>query len=193
MFDVRCHQHGEHALLPRCRELGAFERVDRHNQTPRSRGVIEGYSRLPRTIVRDSCGSIAATAYCWHPDRQDGGASAEGKRHRRVFVRTVRGECLDWLLILNRRHLERVLRVYVEHYNTQRPHRAARPPAPATRGTTADTNHRRDPPPRPPRRPDPRVLPRCRLKCDATIGARHARSPGDHEGAVREDRRELRR
>jgi putative transposase len=40
------------------------------------------------------------------------------------FVRTVRSECLDWLLILNRRHLERVLRVYVEHYNTQRPHRA---------------------------------------------------------------------
>jgi putative transposase len=40
------------------------------------------------------------------------------------FVRTVRGECLDWLLILNRRHLECVLRVYVEHYNTQRPHRA---------------------------------------------------------------------
>jgi putative transposase len=40
------------------------------------------------------------------------------------FVRTVRVECLDWLLIVNRRHLERVLRVYVEHYNTQRPHRA---------------------------------------------------------------------
>ena len=32
------------------------------------------------------------------------------------FVRTVRAECLDWLLILNRRHLERVLRVYVHHY-----------------------------------------------------------------------------
>jgi putative transposase len=40
------------------------------------------------------------------------------------FVRTVRAEYLDWLLILNRRHLERVLRVFVEHYNTQRPHRA---------------------------------------------------------------------
>ncbi len=40
------------------------------------------------------------------------------------FVRTVRGECLDWLLILNRRHLERVLRVYVDHYNRERPHRA---------------------------------------------------------------------
>ena len=32
------------------------------------------------------------------------------------FVRTIRAECLDWLLILNRRHLERVLRVYVDHY-----------------------------------------------------------------------------
>jgi transposase len=32
------------------------------------------------------------------------------------FVRTVRAECLDWLLILNRRHLERVLRVYLDHY-----------------------------------------------------------------------------
>jgi putative transposase len=40
------------------------------------------------------------------------------------FVRTVRAECLDWLLILNRRHLERVLRVYVHHYSRERPHRA---------------------------------------------------------------------
>jgi transposase InsO family protein len=32
------------------------------------------------------------------------------------FVRTIRAECLDWLLILNRRHLEGVLRVYVDHY-----------------------------------------------------------------------------
>ena len=38
------------------------------------------------------------------------------------FVRTVHGECLDWLLILNRRHLERVLRVYIDHYNRERPH-----------------------------------------------------------------------
>ena len=54
------------------------------------------------------------------------------------FVRTVRGECLDWLLILNRRHLERVLREYVEHYNKHRPHRALKlPPQP------------REPPPTP--------------------------------------------
>ncbi len=40
------------------------------------------------------------------------------------FVLTVRSECLDWLLILNRRHLERVLRTFVDHYNRHRPHRA---------------------------------------------------------------------
>ena len=50
------------------------------------------------------------------------------------FVRTIRSECLDWLLILNRRHLEHVLRVYTHHYNHQRPHRALalRPPHPET-------------------------------------------------------------
>ena len=52
------------------------------------------------------------------------------------FVRIVRSECLDWLLILNRRHLEHVLGVYADHYNRQRPHRALalRPPNPETEG-----------------------------------------------------------
>ena len=40
------------------------------------------------------------------------------------FVSTVRRECLDWLLILNRRHLDRVARVFVDHYNAHRPHRS---------------------------------------------------------------------
>jgi putative transposase len=39
------------------------------------------------------------------------------------FVRTVRAECLDWLLIVGRRHLETVLRIYTAHYNRERPHR----------------------------------------------------------------------
>lgn len=38
------------------------------------------------------------------------------------FVRTVRSECLDHLLIMNARHLERVLRSYVTHYNRHPPH-----------------------------------------------------------------------
>jgi putative transposase len=40
------------------------------------------------------------------------------------FVRTIRAECLDWLLIIGRRHLETVLRIYIAHYNRERPHRA---------------------------------------------------------------------
>jgi putative transposase len=39
------------------------------------------------------------------------------------WVRTVRQECLDWLLIWGRRHLEGVLDEYVRHYNDERPHR----------------------------------------------------------------------
>jgi putative transposase len=39
------------------------------------------------------------------------------------FVGTVRRECLDWILIVGRRQLERVLRVYIDHYNHHRPHR----------------------------------------------------------------------
>jgi putative transposase len=63
------------------------------------------------------------------------------------FVRTVRAECLDWLVILNRRHLEHVLRVYVDHYNRERPHRALelRPPEPDQRhdGSRDGKIHRR--------------------------------------------------
>jgi putative transposase len=50
-------------------------------------------------------------------------------------VRTVRVECLDWILIRNCQHLHRVLAVYLRHYNTARPHRglnlAVPQPAPA--------------------------------------------------------------
>ena len=40
------------------------------------------------------------------------------------WIRTVRAECLDWLLILGRNHLDQVLGVYVQHDNGHRPHRA---------------------------------------------------------------------
>ena len=39
------------------------------------------------------------------------------------WVRTVRHECLDWILILGRRHLHQTLVEYLEHYNRARPHR----------------------------------------------------------------------
>ena len=67
------------------------------------------------------------------------------------WIGTLRRECLDHLLITGPRHLAVVLREFVEHYNTHRPHRSLqqRPPAGRT--------------PRPPQRPSGR--------CDETGSA----------------------
>jgi putative transposase len=40
------------------------------------------------------------------------------------WVRTIRTECLDRLLIVSQRQLEHVLRAYRRHHNAHRPHRA---------------------------------------------------------------------
>jgi len=66
------------------------------------------------------------------------------------FVRTVRGECLDHVLIYGPRHLERVLQAYVAHYVKERPHRGlglavpAGDRTPRVRGTTRTPVERRD-------------------------------------------------
>jgi len=44
--------------------------------------------------------------------------------HVERVIETIRAECLDWTLILGRRHLDRTLRTYAGHYNHGRPHRA---------------------------------------------------------------------
>jgi putative transposase len=52
------------------------------------------------------------------------------RAHAERWVESLRRECLDRLLILGRRHLERVVRVYAQNYNGYRPHRSLcqRPP-----------------------------------------------------------------
>jgi putative transposase len=59
------------------------------------------------------------------------------------WVRTVRTECLDWILVRSERHLRRVLTAYLAHYNTARPHRGnnLEPPIPPAQPV--------DPPPGP--------------------------------------------
>jgi transposase InsO family protein len=74
--------------------------------------------------------------------------------HVERWVGSARRECLDRLLIFGHRQLERVLRVYVRHYNERRPHRALDlqapdppPTIPSTRGdpaTSATAIRRRD-------------------------------------------------
>jgi len=53
------------------------------------------------------------------------------------WVRTVRTDCLDHLLIVGRRHLEQVLRAYLKHDNPERPHRSLALATPAGRPPTA--------------------------------------------------------
>ncbi len=67
------------------------------------------------------------------------------------WVGTIRRDCLDWILIVSRRQLEQVLRVYVDHYNSHRPHRALEltPPIPHQRLRPVNSDptervHRRD-------------------------------------------------
>jgi hypothetical protein len=59
-------------------------------------------------------------------------------------VRTVRSECLDWLLIVNDQPLEHVLPVFTTHYNSHRPHRALAlaPPQPMHRTVSEWTSAR---------------------------------------------------
>src|SRR6266849_9494567 len=50
-------------------------------------------------------------------------AAPRANSHIERQIGSTRRECLDWLLIINRRHLERVLTDWPEHYNKARPHR----------------------------------------------------------------------
>jgi hypothetical protein len=77
--------------------------------------------------------------------------------HAERWVETVRAECLDWLLVRGRRHLDQVLRTYVDHYNRQSPHRALGLAAPLQDRCSGTRPSSRRSTTGPTRRPDPRV------------------------------------
>ena len=62
------------------------------------------------------------------------------------WIRSVREECLDHLLIVHERHLHRVLREYITYYNQRRPHQGLdqRCPVPLERATEGGRIERRD-------------------------------------------------
>ena len=91
--------------------------------------------RRPRFLIRDRDAKFAVAFDCV--------LEAEGTEVRRTpprspransfaerWVGSARREALDWLLVLNERHLRCILKEYVEHYNRARPHRSLelRPP-----------------------------------------------------------------
>src|SRR5262245_55206626 len=99
----------------------------------------DGHAARPTVLVRDRDAKFAPAF--------DAVLRSEGVRvvrtpfrapranaHAERWVGTVRRGCLDWLLILGRRHLERVLHEYVAHYNGARSHRAHELRPPRARG-----------------------------------------------------------
>jgi putative transposase len=116
---VTCHPNGPW-VVRRARELS----MERPQATSAPRLLIRDRdSKFTRALddVFASDGAQVITAPVQAPN-----ANAFAER----WVRTVRQECLGWMLIWGRRHLERVLDKYVRHYNHQRPHRSLqlRPP-----------------------------------------------------------------
>jgi len=67
-------------------------------------------------------------------------AAPRANSHIERQIGSTRRECLDWLLILNRRHLERVLTVWYEHYNGARPHRGLKLRTPIARSDPVVTS-----------------------------------------------------
>jgi hypothetical protein len=90
------------------------------------------------------------------------------RAHAERWVGSLRRECLDRLLILGRRQLESVVRIYAKHYNEHRPHRSLdqQPPLPKAaddRGTADQrtATAQSSPPSRPTRRAAARVRTGC--------------------------------
>ncbi|MFD8378467.1 integrase core domain-containing protein [Streptomyces sp. NPDC059679] len=80
----------------------------------------------------------------------------QANAHAERFVRTVRSEVTDRILIFGRRHLRAMLNEYIQHYNGRTPPQTTTPPA------TARPPHRRsfpraDQAPTAPRRPHQRI------------------------------------
>src|SRR5664280_2447338 len=92
---------------------------------------LDGHSPAIRFLIRDR-----DTKFCRPFDtvlRSEGMRvirtpfrAPNANAHAERVIETMRAECLYWTLILGRRHLDRTLRTYAEHYNRGRPHRAIR-------------------------------------------------------------------
>ena len=66
-------------------------------------------------------------------------ASPRANAFAERFVRTVRQECLDHLLVVSRQHLESLVVEYLRHYNEARPHRGLHLDQPLPRPATSTT------------------------------------------------------
>jgi putative transposase len=104
-----------------------------YGQTPQYL-LCDNDSKFGSCFVRVAATStieILKTPY--HPPR----ANAICER----FLRSVRQECLDHLLILHERQLQRVLNAYVAYFNQARPHQGIQQQIPGSYGSSHSTAH----------------------------------------------------
>jgi putative transposase len=104
------------------------------------------YGQAPKYLIRDndskfgSCFARVATTsgikLLKTPYRAPG-ANAICER----FLRSVRQECLDHLLILHEKQLQRVLKAYVAYFNQARPHQGIQQQIPQSSGSSACPQH----------------------------------------------------
>src|SRR5205085_7429239 len=106
------------------------------------------YGQAPKYLIRDNdskfgpCFTRVATTSAieilktpYHAPR----ANAVCER----FVRSVRQECLDHLLILHEKQLQRVLNEYVTYFNRARPHQGIQQQIPESYGSSGPLSYRR--------------------------------------------------
>jgi putative transposase len=92
--------------------------MDLDGRAPRVRFLVRDrdskYSRSFDAVLRSEGMQVIRTPF----------RAPNANAHAERVIETMRAEFLDWTLILGRRHLDRTLRIYAEHYNRGRPHRA---------------------------------------------------------------------
>ncbi|HEV2033266.1 MAG TPA: integrase core domain-containing protein [Candidatus Dormibacteraeota bacterium] len=120
---------------PKRRELPALCRVvpSCGRSTPANRALRA--RRIGRKPAGVSIVALSASQRVIRPPLQAPQANAYAER----WVGSARRECLDWLIVGGRRHLEQVLDEYVDHYNNERPHRGLQlqPPNGRLQGVSA--------------------------------------------------------
>lgn len=116
-----------------CSKAARSRRVPRRRNCSRSLATHSHAAETAsdRRTTRSSW-SIPLVSRLRRRDHQGTSEDSKGERDCGAVRPTVRAECLDWLRIANRRHLERVLPAFVGPYNPRRPHRSLKlePPAP---------------------------------------------------------------
>ena len=100
------------------------DRLQFDSSSRRARSVQIGTNLQPDYYIKYYRAQVVQTGSsvikrCDRPVRFAAGMepSRSGESHIDAKIGSTRRECIDWLLILTHRHLDRVLTVWFEHYN----------------------------------------------------------------------------